>query len=85
MTNLGNLDRIRHDQDLADGGFSVTNLGNLDRIIRMADGWITVGQRPPIGAEGSPAPAGRGHVAEGHPWGPKAPSSRSECARPAGA
>ena len=32
VTNLGNLDRIRHNQDLADGGFSVTNLGNLDRI-----------------------------------------------------
>ena len=30
-------------------------------------------------------PAGRCHVAEGHPWGPKAPSSRSERARPAGA
>ena len=31
--NLGNLDRIRHDQRwLAEGGFSVTNLGNLDRI-----------------------------------------------------
>ena len=28
VANLGNLDRIRHDQGLADGGFSVTNLGN---------------------------------------------------------
>ena len=82
VTNLGNLDRIRHDQDLADGGFSVTNLGNMDMIRHdqgLADEW------PPIGAEGSPAPAGRCHVTEGHPWGPKAPSSRSERARPAGA
>ena len=31
------------------------------------------------------APVGRSYVAEGHPWGPKAPSSRSERARPAGA
>ena len=28
---------------------------------------------------------GRSQVAEGHPWGPKALSSRSERARPAGA
>ena len=42
---------------LPEGGFSVTNLGNLD--------WI--------GTEGIYAPAGRSHVAEGHPWGPKAP------------
>ena len=42
---------------LAEGGFSVTNLGNVDRI----------------GAGGTRAPAGRSHVAEGHPWGPKAP------------
>ena len=45
MTNLGNLDRIRHNHGLADG-------------------WITGGRRPSIGAEGSPAPAGRCHVAE---------------------
>ena len=39
MTNLGNLDRIRHNQGfprhrkwLAEAGFSLTNLGNLDRI-----------------------------------------------------
>ena len=33
VTNLGNLDRIRHDQGwLAEGGFSATNLENLDRI-----------------------------------------------------
>ena len=40
VTNLGNLDKIRHDQGfqirhgkwLADAGFSMTNLGNLDRI-----------------------------------------------------
>ena len=41
MTNLGNLDRIRHDQDLADGGFSVTNLGNMDMVRHdqgLADG-----------------------------------------------
>ena len=58
MTNLGNLDRIRHNQGwMAEGGFSVTNLGNLD--------WI--------GAEGIYVPAGRSHVAEGHPGGPKAP------------
>ena len=32
VTNLGNLNRIRHDQGcLAKGGFSVTNLGNLRR------------------------------------------------------
>ena len=45
---------------LPEGGFSVTNLGSLDRI----------------GAEGAYAPAGRSHVAEGHPWGPKAPAAR---------
>ena len=56
--SAGNLDRIRHDQGWkAEGGFSVTNLGNLGRI----------------GAEGTHAPAGRSHVAEGHSWGPKAP------------
>ena len=61
MTNLGKLDSIRHDQGwLAECGFSVTNLGNLGRI----------------GAEGTHAPAGRSHVAEGHPWGPKAPLAR---------
>ena len=44
VTNLGNLDRIRHDQGwLPEGGFSVMNLGNLDKI----------------GAEGAYAPAGR--------------------------
>ena len=42
VTNLGNLDRIRHDQDLADGGFSVTNLGNLDRI-KQDQGWLAEG------------------------------------------
>ena len=49
MTNVGNLDRIRHNQGwLAEGGFSVTNLGNLDRI----------------GAEGTHARAERSHVAK---------------------
>ena len=78
--NLGNLDRIRHDQDLADGGFSVTNLGNLDRIRHdqgcLAEGGFSVtnlGNLDRTGAEGTHAPAGRSHVAEGHSWGPKAP------------
>ena len=61
--------QIRGGKWLAEGGFSVTNLGNLGRI----------------GAEGTHAPAGHSHVAEGHSWGPKAPSSRSERAHPAGA
>ena len=43
VTNLGNLDRIRHDQGWpAEGGFSVTNLGNLDRI-RQDQGWLAEG------------------------------------------
>ena len=43
VTNLGNLDKIRHDQGwLAEGGFSVTNLGNLDRI-RHDQGWLAEG------------------------------------------
>ena len=82
------LDRIRHDQGSqicdgkwpAEGGFSVTNLGNLDRI-RDDQGWLAervfsvtnLGNLDKIGAEGTHAPAGRSHVAEGHPWGPKAP------------
>ena len=43
VTNLGNLDKIRHDQGwLAEGGFSVTNLGNLDKI-RHNQGWLAGG------------------------------------------
>ena len=82
------ISQIRDRKSTLSQPFPITNLGNLDRIRHdhgLADGWITGGRRPPIGAEGSPAPAGRCHVAEGHPWGPKAPSSRSERARPAGA
>ena len=45
VTNLGNLDRIRHFQGLADGGFSVTNLGNLDRGRGRRRG--RRGRRPP--------------------------------------
>ena len=53
------LDRTRHDQGWkAEGGFSITNLGNMCRI----------------GAEGTHTAARRSHVAEGHSWGPKAPS-----------
>ena len=43
MTNLGNLDRIRHDQRwLAEGRFFVTILGNLDRI-RHDQRWLAAG------------------------------------------
>ena len=48
VTNLGNLDRIRHDQGwLAEGGFSVTNLGNLD-MIRHDQGFPLVRQQPQL-------------------------------------
>ena len=92
VTNLGKLDKIRHDQDLADGGFSVTNLETWTGSDTIRSGWLrggfsvtNLGNLDRIGAEGTHAPAGRSHVAKGHPWGPKAPSSRRERARPAGA
>ena len=48
VTNLGNLNRIRHDQGwLADGGFSVTNLGNLVRI-RQDQGFPLARQPPQL-------------------------------------
>ena len=37
LSHFLNLARIRHEQDLAAGGFSVTNLGNLDRIRHCQD------------------------------------------------
>ena len=60
VTNLQNLDRIRHNQGfpnsswkMADAGFSVTNLGNLDRIRHDQDfpkfvtenGWLNMVDR----------------------------------------
>ena len=59
-----------------------TFLGNLDRI-RDDQGWLAEGNFH--GNLDRIRHEGRCYVAEGHPWGPKAPSSQSERARPAGA
>ena len=77
-TNLGNLDRIRHDQGLAEGRFSVTNLGKLEGRFSVTN----LGKLDRIRHDGE---GGRSVWPKATYGGRRPPSSRSERARPAGA